>query len=131
VRIDLVSLIVDDYDEAIDFFVNALGFTLAEDAASVGGDGRAKRWVVVRPPDSSTGLLLSQANGEEQASLVGAQFENRVGFIVRVDDFESVVTRMTEYGVVFVTEPRVEPYGKVVIFLDVAGNKWDLIGPSQ
>jgi catechol 2,3-dioxygenase-like lactoylglutathione lyase family enzyme len=131
VRIDLVSLIVDDYDEAIDFFVNALGFTLTEDAASVGGDGRPKRWVVVRPADSDAGLLLSKASGEDQTALVGGQFAERVGFILHVDDFDAAVTRMAAHGVAFVTEPRVEPYGKVVIFLDVAGNRWDLIGPSQ
>jgi catechol 2,3-dioxygenase-like lactoylglutathione lyase family enzyme len=128
-RLDLVSLIVRDYDEAIAFFVGALGFDLVEDSPSLGGDGRAKRWVVVRPPDATTGLLLSEANSEDQRSLVGAQFAGRVGFVLRVEDFDSSYFRMSDHGVVFVDGPRIEPYGKVAIFVDLAGNKWDLIGP--
>jgi catechol 2,3-dioxygenase-like lactoylglutathione lyase family enzyme len=114
--IALVSLLVRDYDEAIDFFVKHLGFTLVEDAPSTGDDGRPKRWVVVRPSDAETGLLLSEANG-------------RVGFILRVLDFDTSYELLTERGVQFVRGPRIEPYGKVAIFVDISGNKWDLIGP--
>jgi catechol 2,3-dioxygenase-like lactoylglutathione lyase family enzyme len=128
-RIDLVSLIVRDYDEAIAFFVDDLGFDLVEDSASVGGDGRAKRWVVVRPPGGVSGLLLAEANGEDQRAAVGAQFAGRVGLFLRVEDFDRTFASMSERGVHFVVGPRVEPYGRIAIFVDVAGNKWDLIGP--
>jgi catechol 2,3-dioxygenase-like lactoylglutathione lyase family enzyme len=127
--IALVSLLVRDHDEAIDFFVKMLGFVLVEDAPSTGDEGQPKRWVVVRPPDAETGLLLSEANGEEQAALVGRQFANRVGFIWRVLDFEESYEQLHERGVQFVRGPRTEPYGKVAIFIDISGNKWDLIGP--
>jgi catechol 2,3-dioxygenase-like lactoylglutathione lyase family enzyme len=127
--IALVSLLVRDHDEAIDFFVKMLGFILVEDALSTGDDGQPKRWVVVRPPDAETGLLLSEANGEEQTALVGRQFASRVGFILRVLDFEASYEQLTERGVQFVRGPRTEPYGKVAIFVDISGNKWDLIGP--
>ena len=125
----LVTLLVRDHDEAIDFFVKNLDFTLVEDALSTGDDGQPKRWVVVRPPDAETGLLLSEASGEDQVALVGRQFAGRVGFILRVLDFEVSYELFTSRGVEFVRGPRSEPYGQVAIFLDVAGNKWDLIGP--
>jgi len=128
-HLEHVAVIVHDYDEAIRFFVDALGFELAEDTPSHTNDGRPKRWVVVRPPGAATGLLLAQADGEEQARAVGAQFAGRVGLFLRVDDFDVAVERMREHGVVFVSEPRDEPYGKVAVFLDVAGNRWDLLGP--
>ena len=128
-RIDLVSLIVRDYDEAIAFFVDDLGFDLDEDSASVGGDGRAKRWVVVRPPGGVSGLLLAEANGEDQRAAVGGQFAGRVGLFLRVEDFDTTFASMSERGVHFIEGPRVEPYGRIAIFVDVAGNKWDLIGP--
>lgn len=123
------ALIVDDYDAAIEFFVGVLGFELIEDAASLTNDGRAKRWVVVRPPGASTGLLLAQADGEEQAHAVGDQFAGRVGLFLRVDHFETAFERMRSAGVRFLTEPREEPYGRVVVFVDIAGNRWDLLGP--
>lgn len=128
-RIDLVTIVVDDYDRAIEFFVDALGFELAEDSPSITNDGRPKRWVVVRPPGAGTGLLLARADGERQAAAVGNQVAGRVGFFLRVDDFEAAHDRMTSAGVEFVTDPRIEPYGRVAVFLDVAGNRWDLIGP--
>jgi catechol 2,3-dioxygenase-like lactoylglutathione lyase family enzyme len=129
VNLEHVSLIVDDYDDAIRFFVDALGFELIEDSPSLTNDGRRKRWVVVRPPAATTGLLLAQADGERQASVVGHQFAGRVGLFLRVDDFAASYDRMREAGVTFVTEPREEPYGQVVVFIDVAGNRWDLLGP--
>jgi catechol 2,3-dioxygenase-like lactoylglutathione lyase family enzyme len=125
-----IALIVDDYDRAIAFFVEALGFDLVEDSPALTNDGRPKRWVVVRPPGGETGLLLAQADGESQAGAVGAQFAGRVGLFLRVDDFAAAHARMTAAGVEFVSEPRDEPYGRVAVFRDVAGNKWDLLGPA-
>jgi catechol 2,3-dioxygenase-like lactoylglutathione lyase family enzyme len=128
-HLEQLALIVDDYDDAIRFFVDVLGFELVEDSPSITSDGRAKRWVVVRPPGSATALLIAQADGEHQARAVGAQFAGRVGLFLRVDDFDAAYDRMRSMGVQFVTNPRREPYGQVVVFLDVAGNRWDLLGP--
>ena len=130
--IEHVALIVDDYDRAIRFFVDILGFELIEDSpALTSADGRPKRWVVVRPPGATTGLLLARADGDRQERAVGDQFAGRVGLFLRVDDFEGFYRRMREAGVEFVGEPREEPYGRVAIFLDVAGNRWDLLGPRS
>ena len=128
-RVDLFTIVVDDYDPAIEFFTRALGFDLVEDSASLTNDGRPKRWVVVRPPGAQTGVLLAQADGPRQAAAVGNQVAGRVGFFLRVDDFGAAYERMTAAGVEFATEPRDEPYGRVAVFLDVAGNRWDLLGP--
>ncbi len=128
--LELVTLIVEQYDPAIQFFVETLGFELTEDAPSVTNDGRPKRWVVVRPPGSETGILLAQADGVDQASIVGNQVAGRVGFFLRVDDFDRTYARMVSAGVRFVTQPRTESYGKVAVFLDIAGNRWDLLGTS-
>jgi catechol 2,3-dioxygenase-like lactoylglutathione lyase family enzyme len=130
VHLSQVAVVVDDYDEAIAFFVDALGFELVEDSPSLTNDGRPKRWVVVRPPGAQTGLLLARADGDEQAAAVGRQFAGRVGLFLRVDDFDGQYERMRAAGVEFVSEPRSEPYGRVAVFLDVAGNRWDLLGPS-
>jgi catechol 2,3-dioxygenase-like lactoylglutathione lyase family enzyme len=130
-HIEHMALIVDDYDEAIRFFVDALGFELVEDAPSTTNAGRPKRWVVVRPRGAETGLLLAQADGDRQQFVVGAQFAGRVGLFLRVDDFEAARQRMLDYGVEFVTEPRDEDYGRVAVFVDVAGNRWDLLGPRR
>jgi catechol 2,3-dioxygenase-like lactoylglutathione lyase family enzyme len=124
------ALIVEDYDEAIAFFVDRLGFDLVEDSAATTNDGRPKRWVVVRPPGAITGMLLARADAEEQQAVVGRQHAGRVGFFLRVDDFAAAHNRMTGAGVVFVSGPRNEPYGTVAVFLDVAGNRWDLLGPA-
>jgi catechol 2,3-dioxygenase-like lactoylglutathione lyase family enzyme len=128
-HLEQLALIVDDYDEAIRFFVEILGFELVEDSPSLTNDGRPKRWVVVRPTGASTALLLAQADGERQRRAVGDQFAGRVGLFLRVDDFAAAYGRMRDAGVEFVTEPREEPYGRVVVFVDVAGNRWDLLGP--
>jgi catechol 2,3-dioxygenase-like lactoylglutathione lyase family enzyme len=129
-HLEYTALIVDDYDAAIAFFVDALGFELVEDSpALTTAGGRPKRWVVVRPPGAATGLLLARADGERQARAVGDQFAGRVGLFLRVDDFRAAYDRMREAGVEFVGEPRDEPYGQVAVFLDVAGNRWDLLGP--
>ena len=126
------ALIVEDYDEAIDFFVGALGFELVEDKpALTTKDGRPKRWVVVRPPGAQTGLLLARADGPEQQAAVGEQFAGRVGLFLRVEDFETAYARMRGAGVRFLTDPRDETYGRIAVFEDVAGNRWDLLGPLR
>ena len=128
-QLELAAVVVDDYDEAIRFFVDVLGFELAEDSPSLTNDGRPKRWVVVRPPGAVTGLLLAQADGTDQAAVVGRQFAGRVGLFLRVDDFDAQYERMKSHGVHFFGQPRREDYGSVVVFADIAGNKWDLLGP--
>ena len=126
---ELFTLVVREYQPAIDFFVNVLQFELVEDVPSLTNDGRPKRWVVVRPPGAITGLQLARADGEPQGAVVGRQFAGRVGLFLRVDDFEAAHARMLASGVVFVTTPRAEPYGRVAVFLDLEGNRWDLLGP--
>src|SRR3954454_1555438 len=128
-HLEHVALVVHDYDEAIEFFVGALGFELAEDSPALTTEGgRQKRWVVVRPPGARTGILLARADGEEQAAAVGRQFAGRVGAFLRVDDFDAAYDQIRGAGVEFVSEPRAEPYGHVAVFLDIAGNRWDLLG---
>jgi catechol 2,3-dioxygenase-like lactoylglutathione lyase family enzyme len=129
--LSLVTLVVRQYDEAIRFFVDALGFELVEDSPASTDDGRPKRWVVVRPPGERTGLLLAQADGARQAASVGDQTGGRVGFFLTVDDFDAAHRRMTEAGVEFLEPPRHEPYGTVAVFVDVAGNHWDLVQPAS
>jgi catechol 2,3-dioxygenase-like lactoylglutathione lyase family enzyme len=129
--LELVTLVVERYDIAIQFFIEKLGFELVEDSPSLAHDGRPKRWVVVRPPGGETGLLLAEADGEDQTSIVGGQVASRVGFFLRVDDFDHAYNRMTSGGVEFVVEPRTKSYGRVAVFLDIAGNRWDLLGPSK
>lgn len=128
--IEQSALIVDDYDDAIRFFVDVLGFEVAEDSPSLTSDGQPKRWVVVRPPGASTGLLLARADDERQVQAVGDQFAGRVGLFLRVDDFDATYDRMRRAGAEFVTVPCQEPYGQVAVFVDVAGNHWDLLGPQ-
>ena len=127
--LQLTAIIVEDYDDAIAFFTRALGFELAEDSPARTNDGRPKRWVVVRPPGAQTGILLARADGEHQVAAIGNQHAGRVGFFLRVDDFEAEHRRMTVAGVEFVSEPREEPYGEVAVFVDMSGNRWDLLGP--
>ncbi len=129
-RIELVALIVDEYDPAIEFFTAVLGFDLVEDSPSRTNDGRPKRWVVVRPPGAQTGILLARADGDPQRAAVGTQAAGRVGFFLHVDDFDASYMRMVDAGVTFVTAPRTEPYGRVAVFLDIAGNRWDLLGAT-
>jgi catechol 2,3-dioxygenase-like lactoylglutathione lyase family enzyme len=128
-HLNLVALVVREYDPAIDFFVRILRFELVEDVPSLTNDGRPKRWVVVRPPGAATGILIAKADGEEQERIVGNQFAGRVGFFLQVDDFGTTYQRMVAAGVTFVGPPRSEAYGQVAVFLDLAGNKWDLLGP--
>lgn len=129
--LQLTALVVNDYDEAISFFVDTLGFDLVEDSAAHTNDGRPKRWVVVRPAGAETGILLARADGERQVAAVGDQHAGRVGFFLWDDDFENRYARMRAAGVEFLTEPRTEAYGRVVVFRDISGNRWDLLGPAD
>jgi catechol 2,3-dioxygenase-like lactoylglutathione lyase family enzyme len=120
--IALVTLVVDDYDTAIDFFVSGLGFTLTDDV-----DRGRKRWVVVQPPGGGVSLVLAQASTPEQKVAIGNQTGGRVGFFLHTDDFARDYQRMTAYGILFREEPRHEPYGTVAVFEDQWGNTWDLL----
>src|SRR5262245_32111894 len=104
-NLELVALVVRDYDLAIRFFVDVLQFTLVEDTPSLTNDGRPKRWVVVRPPGAQTGVLLARADGPHQEAAVGNQFAGRVGLFLHVDDFDASYQRMVSSGVRFVSQP--------------------------
>lgn len=123
-RLAKVTLVVRDYDEAIAHYVGDLGFAVLEDKPMGGG----KRWVVVTPGEGSTAFVLARAANETQAASVGNQTGGRVGFFLETDDFERDYARLHARGVNFLETPRVEAYGKVVVFADRFGNKWDLIG---
>ena len=126
-HLGLVTLVVRDYDEAVDFYVRAVGFELREDTPL--GDG--KRWVVVAPPGSrETGVLLALAEGPAQEARVGDQTGGRVGLFLNTDDFARDHARMVAAGVSFDEPPRQEPYGTVAVFRDLYGNAWDLIQPA-
>ncbi|MFH9825125.1 VOC family protein [Streptomyces bobili] len=127
-RIALVTLVVDDYDEAIRFYTEAVGFRLVEDEARPDGS----RWVVVRPGghQEGTGLLLARAKGDTQRSRVGDQTGGRVGFFLHTEDFAGDHARMSAAGVTFLEEPRHESYGSVAVFRDLYGNRWDLLQPA-
>ncbi len=127
-RIALVTLVVDDYDEAIRFYTEAVGFRLVEDEARPDGS----RWVVVRPGghQEGTGLLLARAKDDSQRSRVGDQTGGRVGFFLHTEDFAGDHARMSAAGVTFLEEPRHESYGSVAVFRDLYGNRWDLLQPA-
>ncbi|OHX13559.1 VOC family protein [Chromobacterium sphagni] len=120
----LVSLVVRDYDEAIDFYVNKLGFELSDDSAQ---PEQNKRWVVVTPPGSQAGLLLAQASNERQAAFIGNQAGGRVWLFLDTDDFWRDYERYRAAGVEFVRPPLEQDYGTVAVFRDLYGNQWDLI----
>jgi catechol 2,3-dioxygenase-like lactoylglutathione lyase family enzyme len=121
-----VSFLVRDYDEAIAYFIGALGFTLLEDVARGGG----KRWVRVAPPGGSgCALLLARAAGAEQVAAIGRQAGGRVFLFLETADFDADHAALRSRGVKFLEEPRVESYGKVAVFSDLYGNKWDLLEP--
>ena len=127
-HLELVALIVRDYDRAIRFFVDVLEFDLIEDVPSLTNDGRTKRWVVVRPPSAMTGILLARADGDVQTRAAGHQVAERVGFFLRVDAFDATLARLRDAGAEILGSPRAESYGRVVVFRDCEGNKWDLLG---
>lgn len=125
-RLSLVALLVRDYDEATDWFMRALGFRLASDDDQGGG----KRWVVIED-EAGRGLLLAKARKPEELAAIGNQHGGRVGFFVEVESFDAALERLKSAGVSFDEEPRDEPYGKVVVFRDLYGNRWDLIEPKE
>ncbi len=128
-RIGLISLVVDNYDEALEFFVGKLGFVLLEDTFV---PEQSKRWVVVAPPGTGESrLLLAQASTEDQKSRIGSQTGGRVFLFLYTDDFERDYERYKANGVVFVREPKKEAYGTVAVFKDLYGNLWDLLEPSE
>jgi len=129
VQLSLITIVVRDYEPAIRFFAGTLGFELVEDTPSVTTSGHPKRWVVVRPPGAATGLLLARAEGQDQVAVIGKQAAGRVGFFLQVEDFDAAYSRLVSAGVEFVRPPRSEPYGRVAVFRDIAGNRWDLLGP--
>ncbi len=123
-----ISLVVNDYDEAIDFYTRKLSFTLLEDTRM----SDTKRWVVIAPP-GSTGctLLLAKAANDAQKAAVGNQTGGRVFLFLHTDNFYRDYNQMQEAGIEFMESPRQEVYGKVVIFADLYGNRWDLIEPKK
>jgi catechol 2,3-dioxygenase-like lactoylglutathione lyase family enzyme len=124
--LNLVSLVVSDYDEAIAWFTGKLGFTLDQDV-----DQGNKRWVVVAPRGGSGArLLLARASDEDQKARIGDQTGGRVFLFLETDDFDRDHAAMTSKGVRFLEEPRREPYGTVAVFEDLCGNKWDMIQPK-
>lgn len=124
-RLGLVALVVRDYDEAIDFYVNTLGFVLIQDSPV---PEQHKRWVVVAPPgNGGSHLLLARAVGDEQTSRIGNQTGGRVFLFLYTDDIWRDIARYKERGVVFVREATQAPYGTVAVFQDVYGTLWDLV----
>ncbi len=124
-RLASVALLVPDYDEAIAFFTGVLGFRLAADRPE-----GAKRWVVVEPPGGGAALVLAVPQGEDRAA-IGRQAGGRVGFFLHADDFDGLRAGMLAAGVHFEEEPRSEPYGRVAVWRDPWGNRWDLLGPPR
>jgi catechol 2,3-dioxygenase-like lactoylglutathione lyase family enzyme len=123
----LTTIVVRDYDEAITFYTQSLGFDLVEDTDL----GNGKRWVVVRPPHSrESGILLARAATPHQQSRIGDQTGGRVAFFLTTDDFPRDYTRLRAAGIHFEEPPRQEPYGTVAVFQDLYGNRWDLLTPA-
>ncbi|MGW7516157.1 VOC family protein [Streptomyces sp. NPDC054796] len=123
-HLGLVTVVVRDYDEAIAFFRNAVGFELVEDTRI----DEDKRWVVIAPPGArETAVLLARAVTGEQEARIGDQTGGRVGWFLNTDAFDRDYQRMRAAGVVFEEAPRQEPYGTVAVFRDLYGNRWDLI----
>ena len=116
-----VSLIVRDYDEAIDWYTRVMGLRLVQDE-----DRGGKRWVVMQA-DEGSALLLAKAKNERETAAIGDQHGGRVGFFLHVDDFDATYRHFSQCAVMFDEQPRIETYGKVVVFRDLYGNRWDLI----
>ena len=128
--LDLTTLVVADYDTAIDFFVGKLDFDLVEDKADISSRTKEpKRWVVVAPSGGGCRLLLARASNAAERAAIGNQTGGRVAFFLKTDDFARDHAKFAARGVVFRQEPRQEPYGTVAVFEDICGNLWDLIGP--
>ena len=123
-----VALLVRDYDEAIAYFTQNLGFHVVEDSPSADRNGEPKRWVLIAPPGSpETKLLLAKASTAQEISRVGNQTGGRVFLFLHTDDFWRDYRSMAARGVTFVRDPREEPYGTVAVFEDLHGNRWDLL----
>jgi uncharacterized glyoxalase superfamily protein PhnB len=122
-KFGMVTIVVDDYDIAISHYVTDLGFHLIEDTQI----DSAKRWVVVSPGKQGAKILLAKASTPEQISAIGNSTAGRVAFFLYTEDFENVYANYKNAGVEFTEEPRSETFGKVVVFKDAYGNKWDLI----
>lgn len=129
-RIEYVKLFVNDYDRAIGFFQEVLGFDLVEDLPSLSNDGTPKRWVVVRPRNSETGLLLTIPRNADQIRACGAQTSDRSGFFLRVENFDESYAKLVRNNVEIVHPPTKEAYGFYAMFKDISGNVWDLLGPK-
>jgi catechol 2,3-dioxygenase-like lactoylglutathione lyase family enzyme len=125
VKLGPFSLLVRDYDEAIDWYTRVLGFVLVVDE-----DQGHKRWVVIETDEGGT-LVLALAKNESEQARIGDQHGGRIGFFLEVDDFEKAHRRMLDLGVTFEESPRHESYGSVVVFRDLYGNRWDLIEPAK
>jgi catechol 2,3-dioxygenase-like lactoylglutathione lyase family enzyme len=126
-RIAHISIVVDDYDEAIKFYTDRLNFQLIEDTVL----SETKRWVLISPPGSSScSLLLAKAANDEQRSRIGNQTGGRVFLFLQTDDFWRDYKNMVEKKIVFIREPVEETWGTVAVFKDLYGNLWDLIGPN-
>jgi catechol 2,3-dioxygenase-like lactoylglutathione lyase family enzyme len=127
-HIALVALVVRDYDEALEFYLDRLGFELVEDAPL----DTHKRWVVVRPPGQpQTAVLLAKAVGNRQVAAIGTQTGGRVFLFLHTDDLQRDYAVYVQRGVVFEGQPRHESYGIVAVFQDLYGNRWDLIQPNR
>ena len=123
-NLGMITVVVDNYDSAIDYYTTALGFTLVEDTKM----SETKRWVVVAPdPENGAALLLAEATTSEQKAAIGNQSGGRVMFFLYTDNFDRDYAQMSKHNVSFTEEPRVEDFGKVVVFADKYGNKWDFI----
>lgn len=121
-----ITLVVRNYDEAIAFYTIKLGFDLIEDTDL----GAGKRWILIAPPHAPTGasrILLAAAKNDAETASIGAQTGGRVSFFLHTDDFERDYTAFTSRGIQFLEAPRSEPYGSVAVFVDLYGNKWDLL----
>jgi catechol 2,3-dioxygenase-like lactoylglutathione lyase family enzyme len=126
-RLGYITVLVDDYDKAIDFYVNKLHFTLVEDSVI----SETKRWVLVRPAgEYSCCLLLAKAANTMQKNFIGNQTGGRVFLFLLTDDFERDYRNLIDNRIAIEREPKVEPYGTVAVFRDIYGNLWDLIGPT-
>ena len=120
----MATIVIDDYDRAIAYYTKVLGFTLTEDSVL----SPEKRWVTVRPGDAGASILLARAATDEQTSRIGNQTGERVAFFLHTNTFDADYARMKAAGVIFIDAPRIEDYGKVIVFVDLYGNKWDFIG---
>ena len=121
-----ISIIVDDYDKAIAFYRDVMGFKLLEDTMI----SDTKRWVALRPGEIGAQIILAKASDEMQKAAIGNQFGGRVGLFLKTDDFDATYQKLLSGNVKFHETPRSEKYGKVVVFEDIYGNKWDLIEPK-